>query len=446
VKQFRGFGVAFFAVVIIGSVFSALIPPMQSPDEGDHLKRAYLLSAGLQIYTPPGQSTGGKIDDGLNAFMATYLGAVATQPHKTLPAETINAASKISWSHTESFEVIPNAAPYFPLAYIPQAIGLRLGQALDLKVGASYRLARAASLITMAALLALAFQIFPPNALVICVLALPMTMFQGASATQDGISLAWLILATSLFRRGLERESDFPVSMSALLIVSTFLVVSSRPQLFPMVMFPIAVFWTRKNTRALVVTAIAALGALAWIVQALGVVNMVHIRTMSTGQVLAMYAHHPLRLLWVFWNTFSEHNHQMFYWKSFVGTLGWLDTPMPAFIYTFSEVMLLLAAVVSFSPDVKRFTRALPVLCAVLAIFLAFFAMLITWTDQPARAIEGVQGRYFTGPALLVAYAIGGRLQGERRVTIQTVICGVFLVVSAFMTASTLLWRYYLGM
>jgi uncharacterized membrane protein len=398
------------------------------------------------VYTPAGQSTGGNIDDGLKAFMAAYLNAVANKPHTTLTTQTIRDANDLRWSGTRSFEPMPNASPYFPLAYIPQAIGLRIGQTLHLRVGTSYRLARTASLVAIAALLALSFQIFRPNALVLCLLALPMTMFQIASATRDGISIAWLILSVSLFRRGLDRERTFPTWMGALLIISSFLVMSSRPQLFPIALFPASVFWMRNDRRALVVTAIAALGALAWIISGLGVVNMGHIRSMSTGQVLSMYAHHPLDLIAVFARTLANPDYLAFYWHSFVGILGWLDTPMPASIYMFSAAALIVATAISFSRDVSRCARWLPIFCAVAALGLAFFAMLITWTDQPVQFIDGVQGRYFTAPAVLTAYGLGAQTTSDKRAMAQVVVCGGFLAISAFLTASTVLWRYYLGM
>jgi uncharacterized membrane protein len=419
---------------------------MQSPDEGDHLRHAYLLSVESHVFTPSGQSTGGNIDDGLKAFMAAYLDAVANKPHTTLTTQTIRDANDIRWSGTRSFEGMPNASPYFPLAYIPQAIGLRIGQTLHLRIGTSYRLARAISLVAIAALLALSFQIFQPNALVLCVLALPMTMFQIVSATQDGISIAWLILSVSLFRRGIEREQTFPTWMGVLLIISTFLVISSRPQLFPIALFSASVFWMRNDRRALVVTAIAALGALAWIIHGLGVMNMAHTRSMSTGQILSMYAHHPVDLIAVFARTLTDPGYLAFHWHSFVGILGWLDTPMPASTYVVSAVALIVAAAISFSCDVSRCARWLPIFCAVSAIGLAFFAMLITWTDQPAQFIVGVQGRYFTAPAVLIAYGLGGQTTSETRAMARVIVRGGFLAISGFLTASTVLWRYYLGM
>ena len=44
----------------ISFILSALIPSFMSPDEVDHLKRAYWLSQGkILLDTPPGQSSGG---------------------------------------------------------------------------------------------------------------------------------------------------------------------------------------------------------------------------------------------------------------------------------------------------------------------------------------------------------------------------------------------------
>lgn len=36
---------------------------------------------------------------------------------------------------------------------------------------------------------------------------------------------------------------------------------------------------------------------------------------------------------------------------------------------------------------------------------LILLATLVSWSPHPARVIEGVQGRYFMGPALVCAFA-----------------------------------------
>jgi hypothetical protein len=43
----------------------------------------------------------------------------------------------------------------------------------------------------------------------------------------------------------------------------------------------------------------------------------------------------------------------------------------------------------------------------VASVLLAFALMLLTWSPFPTQMIEGVQGRYFIAPALMVAYGLG---------------------------------------
>ena len=47
-------------------LFGILTPPFQSPDEFNHLKRAYLLSKAMFVIDSRGTHTGGEIDEGLD--------------------------------------------------------------------------------------------------------------------------------------------------------------------------------------------------------------------------------------------------------------------------------------------------------------------------------------------------------------------------------------------
>jgi hypothetical protein len=54
-------------------MLSAVIPPLQSPDEFDHIKRAAgLLSGQILVTTQPGNYPGLWVDDGLLLFMQVY--------------------------------------------------------------------------------------------------------------------------------------------------------------------------------------------------------------------------------------------------------------------------------------------------------------------------------------------------------------------------------------
>src|SRR5690349_6541565 len=53
------------SLFVLARLFGSLVPPLQSPDEFNHLKRAYLLSQGEILATTVGDVTGGNVDTGL---------------------------------------------------------------------------------------------------------------------------------------------------------------------------------------------------------------------------------------------------------------------------------------------------------------------------------------------------------------------------------------------
>src|SRR3954454_21018771 len=61
------------ALLVAAVVIAAIIPPFQSPDETDHIKRAYLLGKGVILLDKfADKGSGGLIDSGLLTYMSTY--------------------------------------------------------------------------------------------------------------------------------------------------------------------------------------------------------------------------------------------------------------------------------------------------------------------------------------------------------------------------------------
>jgi uncharacterized membrane protein len=132
-----------------------------------------------------------------------------------------------------------------------------------------------------------------------------------------------------------------------------------------------------------------------------------------------------------------------------VGVLGWLDSGFPGHVYHRVFLLLFALLAVSIPPaDWRRtgFARALLVSCAVASFMLVFFAMLVTWNPDSATLIEGVQGRYFLLPAMMLAYALsaGAKSERPRRQAAGAALLLVLLLFSSFETIRLLLHRYYL--
>lgn len=81
-------------LIFIGTMLSSIIPPFQSPDEFDHIKRAYVLSKGeLTLVSPPNISSGGYIDNGLLQYMDGFTYLPFEEKH-TVARETIEHARR----------------------------------------------------------------------------------------------------------------------------------------------------------------------------------------------------------------------------------------------------------------------------------------------------------------------------------------------------------------
>ena len=222
------------ALLAIGVLFSAIIPPFQSPDEFDHVKRAYLLSQGqFMLTTPPGESSGGMLDFGLASY-ATAYSVLNFKPERKLSADEVRAASRIEWAGEKGFSPAPGTGYYFPLVYLPQAIGLGTGQLLGWTVERSYYLARLLALASIAAILFVSFSLVSPGPLTLALLVMPMTLFQFASASLDGISTALGILALSAFFRLSIEPAHVSRWLLPCLVLSVALVTACRVHLLPL--------------------------------------------------------------------------------------------------------------------------------------------------------------------------------------------------------------------
>ena len=170
-RNHRGRLLICLLLALAGWLLSLKIPPMQSPDENQHVARAYLLAHGdLTLSTLPSRNSGGWVDGGLVSFINGYM-TLPGHPARHLSASERAQLDNTPWQGEGSrvyFE-IPGTGYYLPLAYLPHAVGLRAGEWAGLSVDRSYRLARMAVLLACLGLLAWSFSLHRPPPLVLAV-------------------------------------------------------------------------------------------------------------------------------------------------------------------------------------------------------------------------------------------------------------------------------------
>ncbi|KPB52626.1 putative membrane protein [Pseudomonas coronafaciens pv. oryzae] len=436
----------------ISFILSALIPSFMSPDEVDHVKRAYWLSQGkILLDTPPGQSSGGMVDNGLLSYMNTFhLTFMKDRNHK-VSSDEFNSASEIRWGGQPTFSPAPGTGYYFPAVYAPQAAGLLIGKTFDLSVESSYRLARLFSLICAIAILIIATIIYESNPLAIALLAVPMTLFQLSSASLDSVSNALAVLAISIFMRiSTDREKTRKGLITCLGIV-LFVLISSRVHLLPMLVFPFICYFYTRDKRSLIVGTLTTAAVAVWLL--IAIKNTVDTRVIvgsPTSTVALYYLSDPIAFLKVLYNTIGNPIIANFYAVAFVGNLGWLDTPLSPAAY--ERILLLLFfvfIVTALTKDIRKniSARLILIACAGSSFLLVFFAILITFNEHPASVIQGVQGRYFLVPALMFAYSLAS--SPEKRTNTSRFIgylffC-VFLSYSTLSTFKLVAKKYYMS-
>lgn len=434
-------------IFLIGcGVISIVTPPFQSPDEHAHVKRAYLMNKGVIVLDrPEGESSGGYVDSGLLKFMESYEVVKGK-----LSAEEVSAAGLIKWSGREIFSTAPGTGFYFPVIYFPQALALGVGKWLDFTVDHSYRLARLFALIAIVLILYAAFWLYPPNPLVLALIAIPMTLFQMSSASLDGVSTALAIFSISAFLNIAKNRANSSVGIQYAFAVAIALLASSRIHALPLLILLLSAFFYTGNKRSLYLFMTVGLFVFGWTLFSIKSTIYLYgpIRE-STSDIIIYYLLNPIQFFQVVWQTFLDNALREFYWKSFLGILGWLDTPFQDWYYTAFAFILSMVAILTISLRHIRSEwpqRLLLLFVSTISILFIFFALLVTWTPHPAQIISGVQGRYFLIPSIVLAYCIAGNVglvSGFRR-TVAVFIVLFLLVFSILATVNLLVDRYYL--
>jgi uncharacterized membrane protein len=135
-----------FSFFIACTFFTALTPSLQSPDEFDHVKRAYALGKGTFLFrSVEGRSSGTEIDSSLAQYIAIHHPIGINQDRK-ISVRDKELAQQLQWGNKTTFSETPATSYYFPLIYMPQAIAFVLGEKLGLSIDLTYRMARSLAL------------------------------------------------------------------------------------------------------------------------------------------------------------------------------------------------------------------------------------------------------------------------------------------------------------
>lgn len=396
-----------------GAAFLAITPPLQAPDEGRHLLRAFLVAEGTWLADRvPGEVASVSVPRSLLEMKTRLAPAGDDRGGRQDPARLRAELREGLWPDDRVRVSLPSV--YSPLPYAPQALGVLAGRALGAPPVVYVWLGRALNLAFYAACVALALRVAPAHRIVFLLLALtPMALFEAASLGTDAPAngLAFLLAAAILRAADPARPPVGAREVALLALVASALALTKQayaPLAAASLAIPAARFPSRRAWRAGVATVTGAGLAAAglWFALLLGLELPRLTYAADPAAQLRWMAAHPLDAAAVPIHTAIVRAGAWL--RTFVGVLGSLDVRLPGWVYIVHPIVLLAAAALDGGPrsPVRGAGRA-ALLGVTLATALSVLLLAyVGWTPPGDDTVRHVQGRYFMPLAPFVAPAL----------------------------------------
>ena len=423
------------SLVLPTGLFLAFVVPVgQVPDEPAHVARAESLlhgeifgrhRIGVDFAGRPIRLPGVVINP--SPVVVTQLFSGYPQGQK-ITAASMARLDHVSWAPRLSFVYAPNTAVYFPLFYVPAAVGLALARLDGRSPLAAVFAARVANLgfyIGTATLALLLTQ--RGRVLMFATLSLPLMVWLAASCSQDGMLVACCCLSAALLSRSSRPNGASYWSAAGLLAC----IIASKPGYLPLaavMLAPGMTFAKPPRLSAVLGGVVAGLPGTLWTLLMLRYVAgpfiwgppyhpgplwpgnasllfagsdpdaQAHVLLHNPSLIIAL----PLRALYSqgLWNLHEA-----------VGVLGLLNVVMAHAMYQLWFVALSLAAVsdlLALRPAADgHFSFAIISLIAVAMTIVGIWDLeYLSWTKVGASMIDGGQGRYLLPLLPMLAIAL----------------------------------------
>jgi|GEM_PF-5022061 membrane protein, related to actinobacillus protein (1944168) len=435
-----------YVVFIYGIMGIFLFLPLQAPDELVHFLRAYSISKGQFVPKRVDSKDVGELPVSLEEFIKdSGFYEVASHPDNKVNLLNFRKINKIKVNKekTQNFK-LEGAAIINPISYIPQSIGIKIGESLNLPLYFVYYLGRIFNFFTWILLVYSAIKISPPklkNMFFIFSL-LPISIQQAMSYSTDALinGFSFLFVA-AVFRLYLDNEEKVNIKYRILLFLGVFFPTSIKVVYFLFIIFILLLskkFSSRKDCLITFFFIFSLTLAFNIFWSKLSPSNPARNISLQI-EYLKENPIEYLKTLYITSKILSQ-----YYVESYIGTLGWLDTRIP-YLLMCSYIILIMINIYSNNiisrNDLKaKFTISIYLILSYIGILTALY---IGWSEVGLEYVDGVQGRYFV-PVIPLLYI----LLSKRRIFVKKDILDfnteIFMSFGLAMMMFVFLSRYYI--
>ncbi|MGB9936562.1 MAG: DUF2142 domain-containing protein [Methanobacterium sp.] len=393
-----------FLALIYGISFLLVIPPFQVPDEYEHYYKAWDVSKGDIIPI--------KIENKAGVYVPKSL-KIATDTVYQKWMFLIKNDRKLDLNYLINLP-LKNDEPIFvdiskysvitysPLVYLAPAIAIAAGKLFSLSPIALLYLGRFANLLLWILLVFMAIKITPVFKWGFVALSLiPMTIFQAASLSADGITIALSFLLIALFLNLSLNEDKKKINkkdVGVLFLVIIALSLTKIPYfLLILLLFlvPSVKFGSKKKMFSIFAFLFLSslLTVFLWNMAVKGLYMPLNPGVSIKDQLFYILPH-PLEFIQIVFNTLTIYLHD--FPLIIVGNWAFADDPIPQWVYSTGLIVLIITALFDnrkIKINIKQKSLIFGVFLLISSIL--FFIEYLTWTDVGKAVIQGMQGRYF---------------------------------------------------
>ena len=412
-----------------------LTPPGQVPDAPAQFDRAVEVSQGGFVGLVRGGKSGDFLPTGVGRFEEAFGPLIFNAAAKVTRSEFDRATHSV-WGRRRQFVAFGGTTQYPPLAYLPGALAVWIARSLSTRVVVAYYLLEFFNAIAFVSLVAWALALFRgvASSLLAAVALLPMMVALAGSPSTDGIIVGLAAVFAGILYRRLDGNHAHGAGRSEIVssprrglagwvpelswlewiaLCALGVVVLAKPAYFPLVL-AMGLVQARQRNLLGYLQRVVPLGLLLGVALACWYRLGARIQgayavagpSVSPVRQLKFILAHPGSTAHVASATLRLDSN--FYWHSFVGILGWLDTPLESWLYL--GVIVGLGVLLAIRLVTGKRDWATLICCAAVVIFsaaLIFIALYLDWSPVGSRVVVGVQGRYFLPLAPVIILALG---------------------------------------
>lgn len=408
--------------LIFGMLFVFLTPPLQSPDEDSHLKKAYVMAEGQFVPDVLDGHEGFYLSKAISDYIV-YMQKMMGDTDRKITYTELVSSEKMPTEYEDEEFIDFSTLKTNVVGHIVPAVGIVIGKIVSILAGREPSIvfllyfARMANLFMYILVVGVSISITPILKKTFCMLGLmPMALYIGSSVSYDALLICLAFLFAALWIRLMfDGKCIFNLRHAVAFGVIGFVFFVLKIVYMPM--FILLLFIPREKFETTFLKNLKISNKVIWItfaiIVALGLVGATKIPflfrdTVESGmdplvKKQIMFAiENPVECLKIILQSIKSERD--YYISSMIGIFGLVDTQLfSVFIYTYLGVFILTGiSDISITKRTIKVYQSITILGTILISVLGIFmAMYLLWTPlMPgygvgATSVNGVQGRYF---------------------------------------------------